>query len=77
MVPGTDDQGRISFGIRNLSPKSHYVVTMDGIEKMQLDKGKVRARGPHSFDAEWDASRRELKLALILSSGHTFVVEEQ
>jgi len=77
MVPGTEDQGRISFGVRNLSPKSRYVVTMDGGEKVLLDKGKVRARGPRTFEAEWDASGRELKLALTLSSGHTFVVEEQ
>lgn len=77
MVPGTDDQARISFGVRNLSPQSRYVVTLDGAEKVRLEKGKVRSLGPRTFDASWDASRRELKLACTLSSGHTLVVEEQ
>lgn len=77
MVPGTDYQGRISFGVRNLSPKSRYVVTVDGAEKVLLGKGKVRTLGPHTFDAGWDASSRELKLGCTLSSGHTVVVEEQ
>ncbi len=77
MVPGTDDQGRISFGIRNLSSRSRYVVTMDGAEKVLLDNGKVRALGPHAFDAAWDALNQELRLACTLSSGRAVVVEEQ
>jgi hypothetical protein len=77
MVPGTDDQGRISFAVRNLSPTNRYVVTMDGAEKVLLDKGTVRALGPHTFDAAWNASSRMLKLDCTLSNGRTVVVEEQ
>jgi len=76
MVPGTDSQGRISFGVRNLSPKGRYVVTVDGAEKMLLKKGKIQAKGPRTLDAKWDATSQELRLECTLGSGHT-VVEEQ
>ncbi len=76
-APGTDDQGRISFGIRNLSPKGRYLVTMDGAEQVRLEKGKVRTLGPRALEADWDPSNQELKLACKLSTGHSLVVEQK
>lgn len=42
MVPGTDYQGRISFGIRNLSGQGRYVVAVDRAEKVLLEQGHIR-----------------------------------
>ena len=77
MVPGTDYQGPISFGIRNLSGKGHYVVTVDGAEKVLLEKGQIRTLGPHTFSATWNSTRQELNLECTLASGRSVVVEEQ
>jgi hypothetical protein len=77
MVPGTDYQGRISFGIRNLSGEGRYVVTVDGAEKVLLEQGNVRTLGRHTFEATWSAASQELKLDCTLASGRTVVVEEQ
>jgi hypothetical protein len=77
MVPGTDYQGSISFGIRHLSGQGRYLVAVDGAEKVLLDQGHIRTRGPHTFNATWNAARQELKLDCTLASGRTVVVEEQ
>lgn len=76
MVPGTDYQGQVSFGIRYLSGDGRYVVMVDGAEKALLDHGTISAPAPHSFQAVWDAKRQELRLSCKLGSGHTVVVEE-
>ena len=74
MVPGTDYQGRISFGIRNLSGQGRYLLAVDSAEKVLLDHGHIGALGPHTFGATWDATSQELRVDCTLKSGRAVVV---